>query len=107
MLIYDIQSYTAFNCRAGDIERGVVRLILTRKGVEEMDAFFPIDAISYVSHYDNTVVIMLKSQKKAFFNHYPDELAIVKDLLFELRKAVALESKVAITIHAERITDEN
>lgn len=105
MLIYEIHSHKEFDCPTGYIERGVVRLIITSNGEELVDCFFPLDAILYVSHYDNTVAMVLRDKSKSGFNYHPEDAEIVKRLLFELRKAIALDSKIAITIYAEKISD--
>ena len=101
MLRYEIHSYKEFGCLAGDIEQGMIRIILINNGKEAVDVFFPIDAISYVSNYSNNVSIVLKSQKKATFDYLPTDKSTSDSLLFELRKALALNSKIAITIYAE------
>lgn len=106
MLIYEIHSHKEFDCSTGYIERGVVRLIITNKEGEELvDCFFPLDAILYVSHYDKKVYIVLRDKSKSGFNYLPEDAEIVKGLLFELRKAIALDSKIAMTIYAEKISD--
>lgn len=105
MLIYEIHSHKEFDCPTGYIERGVVRLIITSNGEELVDCFFPLDAILYVSHYNNTVAMVLRDKSKSGFNYHPEDAEIVKGLLFELRKAIALDSKIAITIYAEKISD--
>ena len=101
MLKYEIQ----FDCPTGYIERGVVRLIITSKGEELVDCFFPLDTILYVSHYDNTVAMVLRDKSKSGFNYLPKDVETVKEILFELHKAIALDSKIAMTIYAEKISD--
>lgn len=105
MLKYEIHSHKEFDCPTGYIERGVVRLIITSKGEELVDCFFPLDTILYVSHYDNTVAMVLRDKSKSGFNYLPKDVETVKEILFELRKAIALDSKIAMTIYAEKISD--
>ena len=103
MLKYVIHFHTEFNCRAVDNERGLGRVILTHGEKEIVDAVFPLDAILYVSRYNDTVAIVLKDKSKMLFNYRPEDSPTLNELLFELRKAIVLNSNIAITINAEKI----